>query len=74
MIEDRKKEARDKKKERNEKIKAALNTPINPFPDKELCAYEKLRESNIREREEAMEKSGFFADLLDYKKNIGLQK
>ena len=50
----------------------ALSSPIAPFLDKELCEYEKLRERNITEREYAMAESGFFEDLIDFKKKIGL--
>ena len=40
-----------------------MNTHIDPIPRAELCPYEKLRESNIKEREEAMRKSGYFQDM-----------
>ena len=48
----------------------ALNSHIGPFPEKELCDYEKLRERNIKEREQGMEESGFFEDLMDFKKRL----
>ena len=37
-----------------------------------MCAYEKLREKNIKEGEKAMFESGFFEDLDSYKKKMGL--
>ena len=51
-------------------MKAAMKTPILPLPENEQCDYEKIREGNIKEREEAMQESGFFEDLQKYKKNI----
>ena len=50
-----------------------MNNPIEPFPAGELCEYEKLRISNIQEREKAMAESGFFEDLNDYKRKVGLR-
>ena len=49
-----------------------METPLGSLPENELCEYEKLRERNIKEREQAMEESGFFPDLQKYKKKIGL--
>ena len=51
-----------------------MATPISPLPEHELCAYEKLRANIIQEREDAMRESGFFDDLMDMKKDIGLIK
>ena len=51
-----------------------MNNPLKPLPERELCEYERMRERNIREREEAMAASNFFKDLQDYKKTIGLSK
>ena len=45
--------------------------PIEALPVREKCAYEKLRDKNIKERKEAMENSGFFEDFENYKKKIG---
>ena len=42
--------------------------------EKEPCDYEKLREKNIREIEQAMAESNFFGDLKEFKLEIGLQK
>ena len=71
--------ARNKKKiqkennqENQKQLKLALLTPLPPIPQRELCDYEKIRENNIRERMEAMAESGFFEDLADTKKEIGL--
>ena len=51
-----------------------MNNPINPIPERELCEYEKLRMSNIEEREKAMAESGFFDDTNEYKRKIGMLK
>ena len=47
------------KKQTNKKIKKS-------FPCKALCKYEKLRESNIREREKSMIKAGFYDDYYSW--------
>ena len=52
--------------------KKAMAIPIDPFPEHELCAYEQLRENIIQEREKAMIECGFFEDLKNMKKDIGL--
>ena len=49
-----------------------MDKPVNPLPAREMCLYERIREGNIKEREEAMAKSNFFEDLLDAKKDMGL--
>ena len=64
-----KKELRRLKEEERRK---AMSIPLDPLPERELCEYEKIRENNISEREKAMYDSGFFEDLLSYKKDIGL--
>ena len=56
-----------KEKER----KAAMNKPVPPLPERELCDYEKMRDKNVRERQMAMAQSGFFEDLNEYKNKIG---
>ena len=71
-IEQEKKLAKERRKIKQDEIKAAMGTPIAPLPQKEKCEYEKLRDRNINERMKAMEKAGFFNDLNDYKKKIGL--
>ena len=55
-------------------VSAALNIPLGPLPERELCQYEMIRENNIKEREKAMADSGFFEDMLEYKKKIWLSK
>ena len=57
-----------------EKRKAKMKEPVKPLPVGEPCEYEKIREKNIRERQEAMEACGFFEDLKAYKRKIGLEK
>ena len=39
-----------------------------------MCLYEKIREDNIKERMNAMEKCNFFDDLMDMKNNFGFYK
>ena len=73
-IEEQQERARERRHQKNEKLRAAMNIPIVPNPEKELCEYEKLRMRIIKEREQAMAESGFFDDLIDYKKRIGLLK
>ena len=58
-------------KARREEKAHARSVPLNALPERPLSEYEKIRESNIKEREDAMAKSGFFSDLLSYKKSIG---
>ena len=74
MLEERKKIQKDKRKQKQKEMKEAMDTPIQPLPEKELCEYEKLRESNIKERQEAMAASNFFEDINEYKTDIGLTK
>ena len=71
-LDERKREAKEKRKKKYEEMKAAMKTPILPLPENELCDYEKIREGNIKEREEAMKESGFFEDLQKFKRKIGL--
>ena len=42
-----------------------MGVPIEALPEREKC------DKNIKERKEAMENSGFFEDLENYKKKIG---
>ena len=46
--------------------------PLPALPERELCAYEKIREDNIMERESAMAECGFFNELRKTKIEIGL--
>ena len=57
---------------RNKKTepKAAMDNPICPFPVTELSEYEKLRMSNIKEKEAAIFSLGFFKDINEYKRKI----
>ena len=68
IIDEKKAQAKEKRRQKNEELKAAMNNPIAPIPAGELCEYEKLRISNIQERERAMAESGLFDDVNDYKK------
>ena len=49
-----------------------MSKPVDPLPIHEMCQYEKLRESRIKERETAMIESGFFDELMQMKKDFGL--
>ena len=70
-IEERKQQRREKKKEKDKERKEAMGKPVNPLPAQEMCQYEKIRESIIKEREEAMANCNFFEDLLDAKRKMG---
>ena len=72
FFKEKKRIAKEKRKEKNEKIKAAMKVPIEVPQVKEMSKYEIIRLNIIKEREQAMAESGFFDDLLQYKKNIGL--
>ena len=70
----RKFEEREKQRIKQEERKERMKTPLDPLPENELSDYEKLRDRNIKEREQAMIDSGFFEDLNAFKKEIGLTK
>ena len=72
MIEEGKKEARERRRQKAEELREAMKKLINLIPERELCEYEKLRMSNIEERENAMAECGFFDDLASFKSEIGL--
>ena len=72
IIKEKKDEARERRRQKLMEQKAAMNYPIDPIPERELCEYEKLRLSNIQEREKAMAESGFFDDINDFKRKIGM--
>ena len=74
FVEERKNSMKEKRKQKEMERKQAMATPISPLPERELCPYEKLRANIIQEREDAMRESGFFDDLMDMKKDIGLIK
>ena len=69
-----KQEQKEKRQRRRDELKQAITKPIDPFPERELCQYEKIREDIIREREEAMAKFKFYEDLEETKKAIGFSK
>ena len=71
-IDERKRGAKERRRKKYEELKTAMKTPLGSLPEKELCEYEKIREGNIKERKQAMEESGFFEDLKQYKKKVGL--
>ena len=72
MQQQKKEEAKEKRRKKIEDMRQAIQKSVPPISVTELCPYEKLREKIIKEREDAMKKSGFFDDLLNYKKKIGL--
>ena len=63
LIKQRKQEMVEKREKKKEERKAAMEKPVAPLPERELCKYERIREDIIREREEAMAKSKFFENL-----------
>ena len=71
-IKEQERRHKEKRKGKRDELKAAMKVPTKAFPEKEKFQYEKIREDNIKEREKAMEESGFYKDLGDYKKKIGL--
>ena len=73
-IEERKHEKRLKREMKEREQREAMKKPLDPLPERELCDYEKLRESNINERQEAMAKCKFFQDLMEFKEEIGFIK
>ena len=70
FFEETKKKQNEKRKQKAEENKKAMATPIDPLPERELCAYENIRENIIQEREKAMIESGFFEDLKNMKKTL----
>ena len=48
------KRKKKKKKKKNEEITAAMEKPVDPLPERQLCEYEKICQDIIRERREAM--------------------
>ena len=72
--EEKKQILREKRKQKEKERKDMMNTPVEPLPERALCAYEKLREKNIKEREDAMAESEFFENLKEYKTEIGFIK
>ena len=72
--EEKKQILREKRKQKEKERKDMMNTPVEPLPERALCAYEKLREKNIKEREDAMAESEFFENFKEFKIEIGLIK
>ena len=76
--EDSRQEARERRnkkdRERKEAAKKAMNKPIDALPVREMCEYEKIRESIIKERNEAMAKCKFFEELNEAKNNMANKK
>ena len=70
----KKEEQKEQRRLKDEIRKEAMQIPLDPLPERDLVPYEKYREKNIKEREKAMFESGFFDDLISYKKEIGLVK
>ena len=70
----RKLEQKEKRKQKVRERRELMKVPINPLPERELCLYEKIREDNIKERINAMEKSKFFDDLTAMKTKFGFYK
>ena len=70
-IEERKQQRREKKKEKDKERKEAMGKPVNPLPARKMCQYEKIQESIIKEREEAMANCNFYEDLLDANRKMG---
>ena len=70
----RKLEQKEKRKQKVRERRELMKVPINPLPERELCLYEKIREYNIKERINAMEKSKFFDDLTAMKTKFGFYK
>ena len=71
-IEKERKLREERRRQKQDQLKKAMKTPIPPFPEKEMCEYEKLRERNINERKKVMQEAGFYDDLNGYKQEIGL--
>lgn len=71
---ERKEKVKEKRKMKLEKLKDAMRIPVIPPPQSALSEYEKLRNNNIKEINQAMQEAGFFDDLNNYKKDIGLLK
>ena len=70
-FDERKKEEKEEEKMKKEEKKRAQIEPLDPLPERPLCEYEKIREINIKEREDAMTAAGFFSDLQAFKKSFG---
>ena len=47
---------------------------MQQIPKRTLCLYEKIRESIIRERMKAMERSGLFENFEEFKSKVFQEK
>ena len=47
---------------------------MKQLPERTLCTYEKIRESIIRERMEAIENSGLFENFDELKRKVFQEK
>ena len=70
-VEQQSKLQKEKRKQKLEERKAAMAIPLAPLPQRELCAYEKMREANIKERKDAMDANDFFESLRSMKADFG---
>ena len=74
----RPKELKEEAKAINEHLKfmkkKKYTEPMDKLPEKDLCPYKIIRENIIKERVEAMEKSGLFPDIDQLKVKIFRQK
>ena len=64
---------RESKKQKDRKRRAAAKKAMKKpiiLPVRELCQYEKIRESIIKERNEAMARCKFFEELNEAKKPL----
>ena len=74
IMEQRKKEKLEAKREQERERKEKMAKPIDPLPERELCQYEIIRENIIKEREKSTANHKFFVNLNDTKKDVGLYK
>ena len=65
-----KEKKKEEKRKKQEERKLAMQVPLPPVPMREKCAYELMRDQNIKERQEAMEKSNFFEELSKCKQDM----
>ena len=65
-----KEKKQEEKRKKQEERKLAMQVPLPPVPMREKCAYELMRDQNIKERQEAMEKSNFFEELSKCKQDM----
>ena len=66
----KKKKKKEEKRKKQEERKLAMQVPLPPVPMREKCAYELMRDQNIKERQEAVEKSNFFEESSKCKQQM----